>query len=214
MKELCAENIKTIKVASRQGIDRIELCSHLDLGGLTPEKELFLEARAFSQKKEIKLMTMIRPHAKSFIYNDKDLCTMCADIQWFKEHHTDGVVFGCLTKENNIDKTALERLVAASQALDITFHMAFDEIPVNKQQENMALLHDYGIKRILTHGGKMTDSIESHLDHLNQLISWAQAHNITIMPGGGITYKNLASLQKKLSTSEWHGTKIVGEFDE
>lgn len=211
VKEFCAEHIQDIEIAIKRNIDRIELCSHLELGGLTPKQDIFDHVYTLCQKKGIKLMVMIREQANSFYYDEMMIHTMVQRIQWFKSHGADGVVFGCLTKKNTLDIKAIQRLVQAAEGMDMTFHMAFDELSRNEQLKAIPLLADVGIHRILTHGGPMNEPIETHIDHLRQLISVAQQYHVTIMPGGGITNKNIATLSQVLNTNEWHGTKIVGD---
>ena len=153
-------------------------------------------------------MVMIRPRKGHFIYNDIDLKIMHTDLIEAKKLGVDGVVFGCLTPSNWIDEEAMEELIEVAEGLQITFHMAFDEIPTERQFEAIDWLATHGVHRILTHGGPMSESISDTLPRLKELIDYA-AGRITILPGGQITYKNAEEIAQQLGIHELHGTKIV-----
>ena len=153
-------------------------------------------------------MVMIRPRKGHFIYNDIDLKIMHTDLIEAKKLGVDGVVFGCLTPSNWIDEEAMEELIEVAEGLQITFHMAFDEIPTERQFEAIDWLATHGVHRILTHGGAMSESISDTLPRLKELIAYA-ANRITILPGGQITYENAEEIAHQLGIHELHGTKIV-----
>lgn len=207
MKELCIESLSSL--LSAENIQRVELCSKLSVGGLTPNHKLFNEVHAYCKKNNLKLMTMIRLREGNFIYHSQEIEAMKQTILSLKTKGCDGVVFGCLTPHLEIDQVAVRQLMTVCQDIDVTFHMAFDEIPHSKQHQALKTLHKLGIHRVLTHGGSMSDPIETCIPRLKKLIQWAKPLDIIIMPGGGITEKNLPNLQQQLNTTEWHGTKIA-----
>lgn len=208
LKEYCAENYTNIPAAIANGVSRIELCDNLYVGGTTPSTGVIEESLAYAGEKHIPIMTMIRPRGGDFIYNDIELRIMETDLIEAKKLGTDGVVFGCLTPNGWLDEEALERLIEAATGLQITFHMAFDQIPVDRQYEAIDWLSDHGVSRILTHGGPSHISISKHQSHLLDLVNYAN-HRITILPGGGITEENVEEIADTLNVSEVHGTKIV-----
>ena len=110
-----------------------------------------------------------------------------------------------------IDEEAMELLIETSEGLQITFHMAFDCIPQERQFEAIDWLVEHGVDRILTHGGDANAPIEANFDHLKKLIAYADGRLI-ILPGGKIDYKNAEHVAKELGVNEVHGTKIVS-FD-
>lgn len=208
IKEFCAENFTDIPAAIKAGAGRIELCDNLAVGGTTPSLGVIEETLAYANEKHVPVMTMIRPRGGNFIYNDLELKIMETDLIHAKNAGTDGVVFGCLTEDNEVDEEALEILLGNSIGLQTTFHMAFDAIPKKKQFETIDWFVKLGIDRILSHGGPLSQPIEESLSHLKELIDYADGR-ITIFPGGGITYKNLDKIVQTLGVKEAHGTKIV-----
>lgn len=208
IKEFCAENYTNIPKAIQAGAGRIELCDNLAIGGTTPSLGVIEEALAYASEKHVPVMTMIRPRSGDFVYNDIELKIMENDLIHAKNAGTDGVVFGCLTADNEVDEEALEMLVGNSQGLLTTFHMAFDELSKEEQFKTIDWFVQLGIDRILTHGGPLTTSIEENLPHLKELVDYA-AGRIIILPGGGITPANAENIAATLGVNELHGTKIV-----
>ncbi|GCF94021.1 copper homeostasis protein CutC [Enterococcus florum] len=208
IKEFCAENFTDIPAAIAAGANRIELCDNLAVGGTTPSLGVIEEALAYAGEKHVPVMTMIRPRGGNFCYNDLELKIMEQDLIHAKNAGTDGVVFGCLTPEKEVDEEALEILLGNSAGLQTTYHMAFDQLTNEKQFEAIDWFVKLGIDRILTHGGPLSRPIEENLAHLKELIDYADGR-IIILPGGGITSKTVEPLCGKLGVSEAHGTKIV-----
>ncbi|WP_313630472.1 copper homeostasis protein CutC [Enterococcus devriesei] len=208
IKEFCAENYTNIPQAIKAGAGRIELCDNLAVGGTTPSIGVIEEILAFTSEKHVPVMTMIRPRSGNFVYNDIELKIMENDLIHAKNAGTDGVVFGCLTPENEVDEEALEILLGNSEGLLTTFHMAFDELSKEEQFKTIDWFAKLGIDRILTHGGPLNTSIEDNLPHLKELIDYA-AGRIIILPGGGINADNAERIAETLGINEVHGTKVV-----
>lgn len=211
IKEFCAENFTGIPQAIQNGAKRIELCDNLAVGGTTPSVGVIEEAVQYAHEHQATVMTMIRPRGGNFVYSDQELKIMQTDLIEAKNRETDGVVFGCLTEDNWLDEEAIETLVDWADGLQVTFHMAFDEIPAERQFEAIDFLADYGVQRILTHGGAAGTSIEDNFDRLRELIAYG-GDRIIILPGGGITAANVEEVAHVLGVNEAHGTKIVGIF--
>lgn len=209
IKEFCAENFTDIPKAIRNGASRIELCDNLAVGGTTPSTGVIEEVIAYANEKSVPVMTIIRPRGGDFVYNDIELKIMHTDLIEAKKIGTDGVVLGCLTKDNWLDEEALELLIETAEGLQITFHMAFDVLAKEQQFKAIDWLVAHDVHRILTHGGPAGTPIENNFEHLKQLIDYA-AGRITILPGGGISDQNLDAVVQALGVNEVHGTKIVG----
>ncbi len=208
IKEFCAENYTNIPAAIAKGAKRIELCDNLSVGGTTASTGVIEESFAYASKKEVALMAMIRPRSGDFIYNDIELRIMETDLIEAKKIGIDGVVFGCLTPNNWLDEEALERLIEAATGLQITFHMAFDQMPTKQQYKAIDWLSDHGVTRILTHGGPSDTLITENINHLTDLNHYANGR-IKILPGGGITSENVEKIVNNIGVDEAHGTKIV-----
>ncbi|KAF1302128.1 copper homeostasis protein CutC [Candidatus Enterococcus willemsii] len=208
LREFCAENYSDLPQAIANGAKRIELCDNLAVGGTTPSTGVIEEALSYAGEKGVTVMTMIRPRGGDFVYNDIELKIMHTDLIEAKKLGTDGVVFGCLTPNNWLDEEALEMLIDNAEGLQITFHMAFDAIPVERQFEAIDWLAENGVTRILTHGGPSGTPIAENYEHLKALIAHA-GDRIGILPGGGITFENAEEVAEVLGVTEVHGTKIV-----
>ncbi|MGL9894417.1 copper homeostasis protein CutC [Enterococcus sp. DIV1368b] len=208
IKEFCAENYTSIPLAIANGANRIELCDNLAVGGTTPSTGVIEEVLSYANEKSVPVMTIIRPRGGDFVYNDIELKIMHTDLIEAKKLGTDGVVIGCLTPSGWLDEEALEVLIDSAEGLQITFHMAFDAIPQERQYEAIDWLVEHGVHRILTHGGVAGTNIEDNFAHLKQLIAHADGR-VIILPGGGITSENAQVVADALGVHEVHGTKIV-----
>jgi copper homeostasis protein len=153
-------------------------------------------------------MAMIRPRGGNFVYNDIELKMMEADLFQAQQLGVDGAVFGALTPQGTIDEEAMEQLIGAAGGMQITFHMAFDAIPVEHQAASIDWLIDHDVDRILTHGGPLTKPIEDTLSHLKETVKYAKGR-IIVMPGGGVTVDNAAEIAEQLHVPELHGSKLV-----
>lgn len=208
LKEFCAENFTDVPLAIANGAKRIELCDNLTVGGTTPSAGVIESTVAYAHDHGVPVMTIIRPRGGDFVYNDYELKIMETDLIEAKKLGTDGVVIGCLTADGDLDEEALDVLIDRAIGLPITFHMAFDAMPVEKQFTAIDWLAEHGIDRILTHGGPAGVPISEHYEHLKALIAYANGR-ILILPGGGITHDNAAEVAQTLGVPEVHGTKIV-----
>ena len=206
--EFCAENVTLLEKAMQAGARRIELCDNLTVGGTTPSYGVIQAAVEMAKSHDTTVMTMIRPRGGDFVYSNLEVSIMLEDLKKAREAGSQGLVYGLLTKENELDKANLERLLAASQGLEVVFHMAFDAIPKDKQFAALDWLAEHGVKRILTHGGSASETIQEHFGWLKELVDYA-GDRIEILPGGGITIENRNEIVEKLGVSQLHGTKVV-----
>lgn len=208
IKEVAVENFTDIPKQFAAGANRFELCDNLAVGGTTVSKGVMSETMRYAQDNQVPVMAMIRPRGGNFVYNDTELKIMEADLFQAQQLGVDGVVFGALDTDNLLDTDAMEFLIAASGGMQITFHMAFDEIPSDAQLDALAWLAEHDIDRVLTHGGSLDRPIEETLPHLQEIIDWSNGL-IKIIPGGGITADNVDAIAAKLNVKELHGTKII-----
>ncbi|MFS0673542.1 copper homeostasis protein CutC [Ornithinibacillus sp. 179-J 7C1 HS] len=209
IKEICVENFTRVPELIAKGAGRVELCDNLAVGGTTVSYGVAAYTIDYCRRENIPVMTMIRPRGGDFIYSNTELEIMKRDLFQMKELGASGVVFGCLNNSNWIDEAAMRSLLALSEGLEITFHMAFDQINPKDQFRAIDWLVEYGVDRILTHGGPAGSPIKDNVDRLKEYIDCA-AGRIVILPGGGITEQNVDALVAVLPISEAHGTRIVG----
>ncbi|WGK65915.1 copper homeostasis protein CutC [Croceiramulus getboli] len=176
--EVCANSLPSALVAQEAGADRIELCSQLNLGGVTPSAGLISECL---NQLRLPVHVLIRPRAGSFVYDFKELKIMIADIQYAKKQGSAGIVSGAIQADSKIDLKATKLLIEAAYPLPFTFHRAFDEVPY--PDEHLQALIELGVTRILTSGQAATAA--DGLVLLNQLKA-KMGNQIEIMPGKGI----------------------------
>lgn len=200
--EACVGCYKEAKKPELQGADRIELCDNLGEGGTTPSYGTIYLA---TQNINIPIAVIIRPRGGDFVYSNDEFEIMKKDIVICKELGVETVVFGILNKENKIDIERTKELIDLASGLKVTFHMAFDEI--DDKFEALNQLISMNVDRVLTKGCKTCA-----LDGKNTLKNLVEKsdNRITILVGGGVTYKNYKELSNYIGCNEMHGSKIVG----
>ena len=197
--EVCVDNVHGLEAALAGGADRIELCSALDIGGLTPSAGL-LHAAANSP---VPVVAMIRPRGGDFCFDELDTALMLADLDAVAAAGLQGVVLGASTPDGLLDARTLERLVrrADGHGLRCALHRVIDLCPDLSQATRMAI--DLGFERILTSGGAR--SAPEGLDGLRQCFE-AAAGRIAIMPGAGISADNVDLLCARLPLTDVHAS--------
>ena len=206
IKEACVETFEEAILAEKKGADRVELCSRLDLDGLTPERKIVEKVLGALS---IPIKIMIRPRPGNFSYNDQELNRMKEDILFCKDLNVKGVVFGILDQNKTIDMENMKYLSDTADNLEITFHKAIDQTD-SIIDEIDRLLAIGSISSILTSGGAYNAHAGSRL--LKKAVEKYE-DIITIIPAGGITKNNIHELHRKIGAKEYHGRKIVGDLD-
>jgi copper homeostasis protein len=194
--EISVETLERALAAERGGAHRIELCSELSQGGLTPDAELL---RSVREMVRIPIFAMIRPRAGDFAYSDAEYAAMQRDIEVAKRLGADGLVFGILRREGQVDVQRTRQLVESARPLAVTFHRAIDvSADIYKA---LADVRQTGAARVLTSGGAAT--APEGAGCLAKLVQ-AASGRIVVMPGCGITASNLAQIAKSTGASEFH----------
>lgn len=207
IKEACVETFEQAMLAEKKGADRIELCSELSVGGLTPAAKLMKKTCSVLK---IPVMVMIRPRAGNFHYSEEEISQMKQEIDLAKKAGAAGVVFGLLTSKNQIDIENTHILADYATPLPVTFHKAIDELE-NPADGVPVLKNIRGITRILTSGGKAT--ADEGAEVIRKMRE-AAGENLTIVAAGKITDKNVNQIQQLTQVSEFHGKQIVGNLNE
>lgn len=197
--EVCTDTSAGLAEAVAGGADRIELCSALALGGLTPSAGFMAEAARCGRP----VMAMIRPRAGDFAFSDAELAQMEADIAAARAAGLAGVVLGCSLPDGRLDLPGLRRLRQAAGEMDCTLHRAFDLVPDQAEALEQAL--HLRFSRILTSGGEAT--AEAGADRIAALLAQA-GERISIMPGSGITAVN-APRFRAMGARELHASCSV-----
>ena len=205
IKEACVEGYQEAMLAEKLGADRIELCSHLDKDGLTPERETIIDVlRSIS----IPIKIMIRPRSGNFVYNEKEIYQMEEEISFCKTNGVKEVVFGVLDTQNRIDMDLVKRLTNISYPMRVTFHKAID-CSDNIKEAFEQLIKCKAVTSVLTSGkGKFVLENRTLIKEIIQLYK----DKINIILAGGITNDNLDKIHKTFHCIEYHGKKIVGKL--
>ena len=168
--EICVDSLASARAAIRGGADRLELCSALLAGGLTPYAELLRQIRAESN---IAVRCLMRPRPGDFLYSPEELELMRRQILCLKEAGADGFVIGCLTAQGDLDTDAMKPLIEACGSSGITLHRCIDvsRDPV----ETYRLAGKLGIDTVLTSGS--ASSCRQGQDIIETLITLRDAEN-------------------------------------
>lgn len=180
--EICANSFESAQAAQLAGANRIELCTELSVGGLTPSNGLI--EKVISEL-NIPTHVLIRPRSGNFTYSEEEFDVMLRDIAFCKKLGCAGIVSGCLTSEIKIDTKKTKQLIDASEGMEFTFHRAFDW--VENPLEEVQKLIDLKVNRLLSSGQKQT-AVEG-ISLLKELQNLSK-EEIEIMPGGGINLEN------------------------
>lgn len=213
--EIAVTSARSARAALAGGADRVELCSALELGGLSPSTALIEHTVAVG----LPVHVLIRCRPGDFVYTEDDIALMEREIALALSIGAQGVVVGALTPQGRVDAVALTRLIEAARVTTptgvVTAHRAVDE--AKDYAEAARVVTTLGVDRILTSGG-----MDSAGDGLDRLAALCQAHpDVQIMAGGGITRADVAPLMrvgvdaihasaKKAIEPAWQGKARLG----
>jgi copper homeostasis protein len=196
--ELCAESVQAAQAAELGGADRIELCSQLSIGGVTPSEELIAAViRAVS----IPVHVLIRPRGGDFVYSPAEFDQMRRQIDHVKQAGAAGIAIGVLLPDGNVDLERSRELVRHARPLSVTFHRAFDET-ANLTGALESVIQT-GADCLLTSGG--APDVLAGADSIARLRRQA-AGRLEIMAGGGLRLTNLAEVVRRTGVSYLHGS--------
>jgi copper homeostasis protein len=194
--EICCGSAADAWEAQKGGADRIELCSAMSLGGLTPSMGAIAECK---RRLKLPVMVMVRPRSGGFCYSPADFAVMERDVQAAVEQGADGVVFGVLRKDGRIDVERCSRLRALAGKAQTVFHRAFDLTPDPFQA--LDSLIRLGVTRVLTSGQKPRAA--DALATIRSLVERAPG-GIEILAGGGIRKDNVRRVVRETGCTQVH----------
>lgn len=194
--EVCVDSFKSLIIAREAGADRIELCSALNVGGLTPSYGLMEQAKSI---KDIEIFVMIRPRSGDFLYDETEFETMKKDIELAKSMGFHGIVTGILLENGKIDLKRMKEIAEIAKPLKAVLHRAFDD--ADEPEKDIPALIEMGIIRILT-SGQRRNALEG-ADYIAD-IQRNYGHKITIMPGAGINKDNIERIHNIVKCSHYH----------
>jgi copper homeostasis protein len=196
--EVCIDSVESAIAAERGGAKRVELCSDLLEGGITPGAGMIASVRRHI---DIDLYVMIRPRGADFYYTELEFDVMQAEIEHARSLGADGIVLGLLDQQGRVDVSRSRQLIEFARPLPVTFHRAIDMTP-----DLGAALEDViatGAARILTSGG--APDVQRGISEIARMVAAARGR-IAIMPGGGITPENIASIAQTTCATEYHSS--------
>jgi copper homeostasis protein len=194
--EICVDSVASAVAAEGGGAARIELCSSLIEGGVTPSAGLMETTRAAIS---LPLHVMIRPRAGDFFYDDAEFKIMQRDIALAKQLGANGIVLGILDINGQVDIARTQQLLTLARPLPVTFHRAFDmTADLSRSLENLCALE---VDRVLTSGGEPT-ALEG-CETIAQLVQQSRGR-IAVMAGSGIKPENARSLVERTGAKEIH----------
>lgn len=195
--EVCANSVESCLAAQNGGANRVELCAGIPEGGTTPSYGDIIVAREVLTK--TKLHVIIRPRGGDFLYSPIEQRIMLKDIDNARQLEADGVVFGCLTAEGDVDIPLMKQLMEVAQGMSVTFHRAFDVC--RNPQKALEDIINLGCDRILTSGQMPT--AEQGIPLLKELQQQA-AGRITLLAGCGVNENNIAHIARETGIHEFH----------
>jgi copper homeostasis protein len=198
--EVCVDSSEGLAAAIYGGADRVELCSALELGGLTPTPGLIGQAAV----SPIPIHAMIRPRPGNFVFAEADIDAMLREIDAVRSAGLAGVVLGANLVNGELDHITLERLMRQCQGLGVTLHRAFDLVPDLDEAVTMTI--ELGFERILTSGRSLTAL--AGINDLEETHKLAMGR-IKVMPGSGINIGNAGILLDRIPFNEIHSSCAV-----
>ena len=196
--EICVDTLEAAQTAARGGATRVEFCSALAEGGLTPSLGLVALAR---ETVSVPIHVMVRPRAGNFVYSHDELSSMERDIDLFKDAGIDGVVLGLLTPAGTIDVGRTRQLVERARPMAVTFHRAFDECAdLTRALEDVIVS---GATALLTSGG--APSLALGATRVAELVRLAGGR-LEMIGGAGVTIENAAGLWRSTGVAAMHAS--------
>lgn len=190
--EVCVDSLASARAAIRGGADRLELCSALAIGGLTPYGELLKQIR---QESDIPIRCLMRPRAGDFLYTPEEISMMAEQILTLRKLGADGFVIGCLNPEGNLDSHAMQPLLDASQGCGLTLHRCIDMS--QNLQETYLFASELGFDTVLTSGG--APNCYAGKDNIAALIRLRDQHDgPEVLIGAGVNSKVITAFRKEV----------------
>lgn len=177
--EVCVDSLASARCAIRGGADRLELCSALSIGGLTPYAALLEQIR---QESNIPVRCLMRPRAGDFLYTKEEILQMAREIEVLRCAGASGFVIGCLTADGDLDAQAMTPLLEAAQGSGLTLHRCID---VSRNlEETYQKAGELGIDTVLTSGG--AENCTMGANAIGRLLSLRDQGGPEVLIGAGV----------------------------
>lgn len=190
--EICADSLTSVRAAIAGGADRIELCSALTMGGLTPYEMLLRQIR---EESGIPVRCLMRPRAGDFLYTREEIILMGRQMEQLGAVGAHGFVIGCLTAEGDLDREAMKYLAECAGGKGLTLHRCID---VSRDPEKTYLdAQELGIDTVLTSG--CASSCLGGLDVIGRLLTLRDFHQgPEVLIGAGVKAAVIRQIRKNL----------------
>lgn len=190
--EVCVDSLASARAAQAGGADRLEFCSALAVGGLSPYPELLRQIKAACS---LPVRCLMRPRAGDFLYTKEEIDLLCAQIQTLKAAGADGFVIGALAADGTLDKPAIARLLDACGGVPVTLHRCID---VSRDlAETYRAAAALGIDTVLTSGGAA--SCQNGTAALAELLALRDSlHGPEVLIGAGVNAAVITELRAAL----------------
>jgi copper homeostasis protein len=200
--EICIGNPDDAMTAAEYPIDRIELNSALELGGLSPSLETL---KYLKENIDKKICCMVRPRGGDFHYSENEFEIMRKDAENFLQNNADGIVFGFLHEDKTVDIERTKQMcdLIRSYRKEAVFHKAFDEID-DLDKACMQLI-DCGVDRILTSGKAVYPDILKGCEIISDL-NRKYGNRLQFLPGGGVRIENIKDVITTAGSGQIHMT--------
>lgn len=194
--ECCVDSVESAIAAKKGGADRIELCSALVIGGLSPSQALYWKIR---EQVDLPIRVLLRPRFGDFCYTDFEHEIIKEEIRSFRKLGADGIVIGTMKPDGTLNVEQMKELIEEAKGMPVTLHRAFDmcQDPFVTLEEAKEL----GISTILTSGQKNT--CVDGMELLKELVEKAQGET-EILVGGGVDASVLPMLAEKTKAKAYH----------
>ena len=187
--EICVDSLASARAAIAGGADRLELCSALSIGGLTPYTSLLRQIRAES---DIPVRCLMRPRAGDFLFTAEEITMMAEQIRELKDLGANGFVIGCLTPDGDLDKAAMAPLIEAAGGCGLTLHRCID---VSRNPcETYLEAGKLGIDTVLTSGG--AGNCTAGKETIGQMLALQESgQGPQVLVGAGVNAKVIAAFR-------------------
>ena len=196
--EVCVESLEDALTAARVGAQRVEVCSVLACGGVTPSAGL---VELVVERARPACVVLVRPRAGDFVFTTGELAQMRRDVERLRTSGVSGVAVGALTRKGELARSALTELIAAARPLEVVLHRAFDATPDRETALEEAI--ELGFDRVLTAGG--AENALAGARALADLVARARGR-IAILPGGGVRAAGVARLVRATGVDQVHSS--------
>lgn len=194
--EVCVDSLAGVHAAVAGGADRVEVCSALEVGGVTPSAGLILASVAVG----LPVHVLVRSRPGDFVFSRDEIAVMTDDVAAAVGAGAAGVVLGALTRDGAVDVAGTRALMAAAGSASVTFHRAFDV--ATDPYAALAAVRDLGVHRILTSG--QADRAIDGAELLAALVRRTAADGPVILAGGGVRPESVAALIALTGVTEVH----------